>query len=114
MAISTIGRAFQDRALRSLSYSISSRDQFIVGVHGRTKALFLTLEGLENGHVTALQAPWEMLFFGVPLGHSEDIAHQDLASADALDASRSCSKADRSSAMLACYVIDKPFDLSSL
>jgi hypothetical protein len=78
MAISTIGRAVQDRALRSLSYSISSRDQFIVGAHGRTKALFLTLEGLENGHVCALRPPWGMLFFGVPLGHSEDMGHQDL------------------------------------
>jgi uncharacterized protein (DUF924 family) len=62
-------------------------DQFSRSIHrgsGRAyandpKAVSLTLEGLENGHVTALRPPWEMLFFGVPLGHSEDILHQDLA-----------------------------------
>jgi uncharacterized protein (DUF924 family) len=52
-------------------------DQFSRSIHRGSarayandpKALSLTLEGLENGHVTALQPPWEMLFFGVPLGH---------------------------------------------
>jgi uncharacterized protein (DUF924 family) len=43
------------------------------------KALSLTLEGLENGHVKSLQPPWEMLFFGVPLGHSEELEHQELS-----------------------------------
>jgi uncharacterized protein (DUF924 family) len=62
-------------------------DQFSRSIHRGSarayandpKAISLTLGGLENGHVTALQPPWEMLFFGVPLGHSEDMGHQDLS-----------------------------------
>jgi uncharacterized protein (DUF924 family) len=62
-------------------------DQFSRSIHRANakayandpKAVSLTLEGLENDHVTALLPPWEMLFFGVPLGHSEELDHQELS-----------------------------------
>jgi uncharacterized protein (DUF924 family) len=61
-------------------------DQFSRSIHrgsakayaNDAKALSMTLEGLENGYVKALRIPWEMLFFGVPLGHSEEITHQEM------------------------------------
>ena len=43
------------------------------------KARTLTLEGLANGHYAALETPWEKTFFFMPLGHSEELAHQDMA-----------------------------------
>ena len=43
------------------------------------KARTLTLEGLANGHYAALGTPWEKTFFFMPLGHSEELAHQDMA-----------------------------------
>lgn len=39
------------------------------------KALALALEGIEIGHFTALETPWEKTFFFLPLGHSEELAH---------------------------------------
>ena len=43
------------------------------------KALALTLEGIENGHYSALETPWEKTFFLLPLGHSEELSHLDHA-----------------------------------
>jgi uncharacterized protein (DUF924 family) len=40
------------------------------------KARSLTRGGLEAGHYSALQSPWEKTFFFLPLGHSEEL--QDL------------------------------------
>ena len=38
------------------------------------KALRLAREGIEVGHYTALETPWEKTFFFLPLGHSEELA----------------------------------------
>lgn len=62
-------------------------DQFSRSLHKGTaqafaqdpKALALTLPGLANGHYTALDTPWEKTFFFLPLGHSEELAHVELA-----------------------------------
>src|SRR5262245_27655907 len=43
------------------------------------RARVLTLEGLANGHYTALENPWEKTFFFLPLGHSEELSDQQLA-----------------------------------
>jgi uncharacterized protein (DUF924 family) len=43
------------------------------------KALGLALEGIEIGHYAALDTPWEKTFFFLPLGHSEDLAHLEVA-----------------------------------
>ena len=43
------------------------------------KALALALEGIEVGHLTALETPWEKTFFILPLGHSEELSHQERA-----------------------------------
>jgi uncharacterized protein (DUF924 family) len=43
------------------------------------KALSLALQGIEVGHYAALETPWEKTFFFLPLGHSEDLAHQEAA-----------------------------------
>jgi uncharacterized protein (DUF924 family) len=43
------------------------------------KALALAREGIEIGHAAALKNPWEQIFFGLPLGHSEDLASQELS-----------------------------------
>jgi uncharacterized protein (DUF924 family) len=61
-------------------------DQFSRSIHrGSTrtyandpKALALAREGIEIGQAAALQSPWEQIFFGLPLGHSEDLASQEL------------------------------------
>jgi uncharacterized protein (DUF924 family) len=44
-----------------------------------SKALALTLEGIEIGHYAALETPWEKTFFLLPLGHSEELPHLDRA-----------------------------------
>ena len=62
-------------------------DQFSRSVHRGTarafaqdgKALALALEGLEVGHYAVLETPWEKTFFFLPLGHSEELAHQETA-----------------------------------
>jgi uncharacterized protein (DUF924 family) len=43
------------------------------------KALALALEGLEIGHFSVLETPWEKTFFILPLGHSEDLSHLERA-----------------------------------
>ncbi|NJL54442.1 DUF924 domain-containing protein [bacterium] len=62
-------------------------DQFSRAIHGGTaqaytqdsKARLLALEGVNIGHYSALETPWEKTFFLLPLGHSEEISHLDLA-----------------------------------
>jgi uncharacterized protein (DUF924 family) len=46
---------------------------------GDGRALGLALEGLERGHYRELATPWEKMFFVLPLGHSEEVAHHDRA-----------------------------------
>jgi len=61
-------------------------DQFSRSIHRGSarayandpKALSLAREGIEIGHAAALKNPWEQIFFGLPLGHSEDLASQEL------------------------------------
>ncbi|MGH6636945.1 MAG: DUF924 family protein [Gammaproteobacteria bacterium] len=43
------------------------------------KALALALQGIEIGHYAALETLWEKTFFFLPLGHSEDLTHLELA-----------------------------------
>lgn len=43
------------------------------------KALSLALEGIETGHFTALESPWEKTFFFLPLVHSEELSHLERA-----------------------------------
>ena len=43
------------------------------------KAIGLALEGLELGHYAALETPYEKTFCILPLGHSEELLHLDLA-----------------------------------
>src|SRR5262245_53026006 len=43
------------------------------------KALALALEGIELGHYAALTTPWEKTFFLLPLGHSEELTHLEVA-----------------------------------
>jgi uncharacterized protein (DUF924 family) len=76
------------------SYSPQSRlalilvlDQFSRSIHRGTarayaqdaNALALALQGLEIGHYTALETPWEKTFFFLPLGHSEELPHLTVA-----------------------------------
>src|SRR5262245_8747540 len=61
-------------------------DQFSRSIHrgsarayaNDSKALVLARDGIQNGHAAALKSPWEQIFFGLPLGHSEDLACQEL------------------------------------
>ncbi len=43
------------------------------------KALALAIEGLENGQYAALETPWQKIFFMLPFGHSEELAHTERA-----------------------------------
>jgi uncharacterized protein (DUF924 family) len=43
------------------------------------KACALSIEGIANGHYEAIETPWEKTFFFLPLGHTEDLQHQDQA-----------------------------------
>lgn len=43
------------------------------------KARALTLSGIELGHYTALETPWEKTFFFLPLGHSEQLQHLEMS-----------------------------------
>jgi uncharacterized protein (DUF924 family) len=62
-------------------------DQFSRTLHRGTaqafaqdeKAVALTLEGIDKGHYAALETPWEKTFFFLPLGHSEQLNHLELA-----------------------------------
>jgi uncharacterized protein (DUF924 family) len=44
-----------------------------------SKARLLALEGVDIGHYNTLEMPWEKTFFLLPLGHSEELNHLDLA-----------------------------------
>ena len=39
----------------------------------------LAVEGIEIGHYAALETPWQKTFFFLPLGHSEELAHLEIA-----------------------------------
>jgi uncharacterized protein (DUF924 family) len=62
-------------------------DQFSRTIHRGTaqafaqdsKALDLSLRGIEIGHYAALDNPWEKTFFFLPLGHSEQLTNIELA-----------------------------------
>jgi uncharacterized protein (DUF924 family) len=62
-------------------------DQFSRAIHAGTarafaqdrKALDLGLQGIEIGHYATLETPWEKTFFFLPLGHSEELAHLEVA-----------------------------------
>jgi uncharacterized protein (DUF924 family) len=62
-------------------------DQFSRSIHRGTarayeqdpKALDLALQGIEIGHYAALETPWKKTFFFLPLGHSEELAHLEIA-----------------------------------
>jgi uncharacterized protein (DUF924 family) len=43
------------------------------------QALALTQQGIAVGHYAVLETPWEKTFFLLPFGHSEELAHLDLA-----------------------------------
>lgn len=43
------------------------------------KARVLAISGIELGHYTALETPWEKTFFFLPLGHAENLQHLELA-----------------------------------
>lgn len=43
------------------------------------KAIGLALEGLANGHYAALESASEKTFFMLPLGHSEELKHLEMA-----------------------------------
>jgi uncharacterized protein (DUF924 family) len=43
------------------------------------KACALAILGIDLGHYTALETPWEKTFFFLPLGHSEQIQHLELS-----------------------------------
>jgi uncharacterized protein (DUF924 family) len=43
------------------------------------KACALAIAGIANGHYAALETPWEKTFFFLPLGHTEDLQHQEQA-----------------------------------
>lgn len=91
------------RAARSRLALILVFDQFSRGLHGGAAEAFaqdaharsLTLEGLENGHYASLATPWEKTFFFLPLGHSEDLAHQEQAVALAEALAREAAPAER-------------------
>ena len=42
-------------------------------------ACSLAIEGIENGHYAALETPWERTFLFLPLGHTEDLQHLEMA-----------------------------------
>jgi uncharacterized protein (DUF924 family) len=43
------------------------------------KALALALQGIEIGHYATLETPWEKTFSFLPLGHSEELTHLEVA-----------------------------------
>ena len=52
------------------------------------KARALALEGIELGHYATLVSPWEKTFFSMPLGHSEESRHLEMAVALAEELAR--------------------------
>jgi uncharacterized protein (DUF924 family) len=91
------------RAPRSRLALILVLDQFPRTIHRGSAEAFssdpqaqaLALEGLDNGHYAALETPWEKTFFFLPLGHSEDLAHQQRAVALAEALARDAAPAER-------------------
>ncbi|HSD11499.1 MAG TPA: DUF924 family protein [Candidatus Binatia bacterium] len=75
------------RAPRSRLALIIALDQFSRSLYRGTarafaqdqKALALALQGIAIGHYAVLESPWEKTFFFLPLGHSEEIAHLEVA-----------------------------------
>jgi uncharacterized protein (DUF924 family) len=43
------------------------------------RACALAIEGIANGHYATLETPWERTFFFLPLGHTEDLQHIEMA-----------------------------------
>ena len=43
------------------------------------QALALALEGITICHYAAIETPWEKTFFFLPLGHSEELVHLNMA-----------------------------------
>jgi uncharacterized protein (DUF924 family) len=43
------------------------------------KACALAIAGIANGHYATLATPWDQTFFFLPLGHTEDLQHLDMA-----------------------------------
>jgi uncharacterized protein (DUF924 family) len=76
-----------DREPRSRLALIVILDQFSRTIYRGTaqafaqdeKARALTISGIELGHYTALETPWEKTFFFLPLGHAEQIQHLELS-----------------------------------
>ncbi|PSB58637.1 DUF924 family protein [Chamaesiphon polymorphus] len=76
-----------DREPRSRLSLILILDQFSRTIYRGTdrsfaqdeKARALTLSGIELGHYTALETPWEKTFFFLPLGHAEQLQHLELS-----------------------------------
>ena len=72
-----------DREPRSRLALILILDQFSRTIYQGTsqafaqdeKARALTIAGIERGHYTALETPWEKTFFFLPLGHAENFEH---------------------------------------
>jgi uncharacterized protein (DUF924 family) len=76
-----------DRQPRSRLALILILDQFSRTIYRGTaqafaqdeKARALTISGIELGHYTALETPWEKTFFFLPLGHAEQLQHLELS-----------------------------------
>jgi len=91
------------RAARSRLALILVFDQFSRTLHRGSADAFaqdaraqaLTLEGLENGHCASLGSAWEKTFFFLPLGHSEELAHQQRAVSLAEALAREATPAER-------------------
>jgi uncharacterized protein (DUF924 family) len=76
-----------DREPRSRLALILILDQFSRTIYRGTARAFaqderacaLTLSGIELGHYSALETPWEKTFFFLPLGHAEQLQHLELS-----------------------------------
>lgn len=93
----------RSHAARSRLALILVFDQFSRTLHRGSAAAFaqdararaLTLAGLENGHYASLGSAWEKTFFFLPLGHSEELAHQERAVSLAEALAREAAPSDR-------------------
>jgi uncharacterized protein (DUF924 family) len=56
-----------------------ARAHHSAGVSQDQRALTLALQGIERGHYATLATPWEKTFFFLPLGHSEELRHHEVA-----------------------------------
>jgi len=55
----------------------------------------LSMVGIEIGHYAALEDPWQKTFFFLPLGHSENLRHLNLAVSLAEELARESSEGQR-------------------